>query len=181
MRKFFQYINRQPKAVRDNYALGIAITFTALVLMVWVVARPGGEALVVEVISADEASSPFSTLLKETKEKFSNVRDSFAESEQDGETNNTQSATLINNNPTNPEEMVLTEEDIEIARQNYEKSSSSENYLLDKSNLVEVMIATSSASTTTLPACSDIVINSASSGVGVSCLSSVKAATTTTR
>ena len=140
MQKFFQYIRRQPKSSRDNYALGIAVTFTALVLTVWVVARPAGENFVGVV--SDEAlnTSPFATLIKETKEKFAGVKDSV-QSESDS-----QAAALITAT-TSVSEMVLSEEDLEKARLDMELSASTSSVEeKPKGMYSEVLIGTTSAS-----------------------------------
>jgi hypothetical protein len=144
MQKFFQYIRRQPKSSRDNYAFGIAITFTALVLMVWVVARPSGENFVGVV--SDEAlnTSPFATLIKETKEKFAGVKDSVAQTVQ---SESDSQAAALTSATTSVGEIILNEEDLEKARLDMELSASTSKVEEKPKGIYsEVLIGTTSAS-----------------------------------
>jgi hypothetical protein len=126
MQKFFQYIRRQPKGVRDSYAMGFASVFTLLVLMVWVTAKPNNENIL-GVATEATSTSPFATLIKESKEMFAEAKNSVSETMQN--------------------EMVLSAEDLEIAKQNLEFSTSTNSASKAvKSMYTEVQIGTTSAS-----------------------------------
>ena len=139
MKKFFQYINKQPKSVRDNYALGIAAAFTSLVMVFWFLARPNGEVI---VLGNESESSPFSSLISATKDRFSELTKNNVETQID----NSQVANVINATTTSANEIVLTKEDIEKAKNDqakqFEVNSASNNQ-----TYTEVLIATTSSST----------------------------------
>ncbi len=168
MRKFFQYINRKPKAVRDNYAFGIAAMFTGVVLMFWVIAQPNVEMVVSET---DDVSSPFSTLIKETKEKFSQLG---SPNEQASGSDISQSASVINSSSTGAGELILNQEDIEKAQLDLEKVSET-NTSVVSDNYTEVMIGTTSASVSLSEEdCFDTGTSSSTS-----CFGSIKTSSTT--
>lgn len=116
MRKFFQKIRKKPKAVRDNYAFGIAASFTLVVMLIWVVAKPAGSFLESgDVATKDkEVNSPFSTLIKETKEQLASLKE--ATSKEGSETEATSTATTSAG-------MVLSQEDLNIAKTKLEQST----------------------------------------------------------
>jgi len=78
MQKIFQHIRRQPKSVRDNYALGIAGVFTFSILCLWLISKTGGEES--DNIAAPKAEVPFATLIKQTKEQFAALKATLTES-----------------------------------------------------------------------------------------------------
>jgi hypothetical protein len=78
MRRFFSHVLKQPKAVRNNYAMALAGTFTGLIALVWVVTKVGG-AGTLPVTAAENTAGGFATLLKETKEQAAAVQASFKE------------------------------------------------------------------------------------------------------
>ncbi len=110
MRKIFQHIRSQPKSVRDNYALGIAGSFTFVVMLLWVVALPS-EGLLDEPAVATEKITPFATLVAESKKKIAAIKDSL----NTATSTETQTATAVNAT-TSPENIILTETDIAVAQ-----------------------------------------------------------------
>lgn len=118
MRKFFQNIRKKPKAVRDNYAFGIAGSFTLVVVIIWVMARPtsglldGGN-----VANKDkEANSPFSTLIKESKAQLASLK--LAASKE-----NTLPESEATSTATSSPGMILNQEDLDIAKPKLEQST----------------------------------------------------------
>lgn len=165
MSKFFHYINKQPKQVRENYALGIASVFTMAVLLFWVASRfdiLSLNATEGEVSAMEESTSPFSTLLKESKEKFSSIKASLTQASKTTEDTNAQVAAVINSSSTNPSGLILSEENLEEARFNLENSTVTD-YLSERI-YSEVMIATTSASALNEESCFEI--STSSSGLG---------------
>ncbi len=142
MKKIFLYINKKPKSVRDNYALGIATAFTSLVLFIWLVASPGGVFKSNEEISVEKNSTtPFSTLISESKEKISQMKDSIS---QTSKVEDSQTASAANSSSSNPSGIILNDEDLELLRQNSEQ-----NRVIENKSYNEVMIATTTNSTET--------------------------------
>lgn len=78
MRRFFSHILRQPKAVRNNYAMALAGTFTGVIALVWVVTKVGGGGTL-PVTAAENTTGGFATLIKETKEQAAAVQGAFKE------------------------------------------------------------------------------------------------------
>ena len=111
MRKLFQHIRRQPKNVRDNYALGIAGSFTLVVALLWVVAFPS-EGLLDEPEITTEKLTPFATLLSESKKKMAAIKDAM----NTASTTDTQTAAAVTAT-SSPESIVLTESDIAVAQE----------------------------------------------------------------
>lgn len=68
----------QPKGVRNNYALGLAGTFTGIVALIWVVTKAGSVPLPVDAV--ENAPSAFSTLIKETKEQAAAAQNALRDS-----------------------------------------------------------------------------------------------------
>jgi hypothetical protein len=72
-------IRKKPKPVRDQYAFGIALAFTAILVGVWSLSLParftnlaGGKN------EANTSSAPFSNLVKQFKQGFGTAKDSVA-------------------------------------------------------------------------------------------------------
>ncbi len=139
MKKFFQYINKKPKSVRDNYALAIASLFTSIVMIFWVVAQTGSETL---ASKTEDSSTPFATLIKETKEKLFEMKANDVEVAVEGN----QVASVINSSSTSVDELVLDQEDIEKAKQDLERAQNSNSIDNTNTNFTEVMIGTTSVS-----------------------------------
>lgn len=116
MRNFFQHIRRQPKSVRDNYALGIAGSFTTIVVLLWVVAFPS-EGLLDAPEPEVEKLTPFATLISESKERIA----SFKNTLNSASSSDSQAAVVTASTSTAPESIVLSDTDIALA---VEKASS---------------------------------------------------------
>ena len=144
MRKFFQHIRRQPKSVRDNYALGIAGTFTSIVVLLWVVAFPAGGLLDAPEQQVEKLT-PFATLISESKQGLASIRESLnSASSSDSQAAVVTASTTI---ATTPENIVLTEADIALA---VEKASSTESGTSSPQTMeyMEVLIGTTTQSVT---------------------------------
>lgn len=144
MRKLFQHIRRQPKHIRDNYAFGVAASFTALVLVFWGVARVDNGLVDVNFVS-DESKAPFATLIKESKERFSALKGNIAsssESQTAGAINAGNSTTTESVNASN---IILSNEEIETVNAN-RATSSPANQPAAINEFIEVMIGTTTSS-----------------------------------
>lgn len=150
--KFLRNLQRKPKNVRQNYALAFASTFTGVVAVVWFMGMvtqssfSGGE-----VAEAGEATAPFANLFKQSKEQLANLKDSMQQDQVADSTGSTTEETNATN--TNPMNITLSQE--EIVSANDHQASSSYNYLSTSTNSFgnkpssrEVMIATTSSSST---------------------------------
>ncbi len=137
MRKIFQHIRRQPKNIRDNYALGIAGSFTFIVMLLWVVALPS-EGLLDEPEIAAEKLTPFATLVAESKKKIAAIKETL----NTASSTDSQSATVVTAT-TSPENIVLTETDIAVAQ---DKASSTATTTNPQPMYTEVMIGTTTDS-----------------------------------
>ena len=137
MRKILQKIYRQPKEVRDSYALALAGLFTAVVCVFWVMARlqtpvDGGS------IVKDNVS-PFSTLVKKTKEQFAGVM-AVVDEKSAVPVPPTATTTASVNAAT----LILSEENKDAVTTKASSTATSTQQLQPK----EVLIGTTSASTT---------------------------------
>jgi hypothetical protein len=138
MRKFFQYIRKKPKAVRDNYAFAIAGSFTFVVMIIWFVAQPdegmfsggGGD------LAAEVKNSPFSTFFKESKEQMASLKGIFSSEELIPEDDTSARATSSGS-------MMLSQDDLDIAKSKLEQSTTTS---LQPIIYQEVMIGTTSDS-----------------------------------
>lgn len=138
MRKIFQHIRRQPKSVRDNYALGVAGSFTFVVMLLWLVALPS-EGLLDEPEIATEKITPFATLMTESKKQFAALKAALnTASSTDTET------TAAVNATTSPENIVLTESDIAVAQD--KASTTAATSTNSEPAYIEVMIGTTTDS-----------------------------------
>jgi hypothetical protein len=137
MQNVFQHIRRQPKATRERYALAFASSFTLLVLGVWLVSKtnPG-----VGPVVDTEGSVPFATFLKETREQFAGLKDSFADATLD-----TQTATVVTGDTgvstTTAETLILSQDTVDLVNLNQATETSPVEY-------VEVQIGTTSSPVT---------------------------------
>lgn len=141
MRNFFQHIRRQPKAVRDNYALGIAGSFTSVVLLLWVVAFPDGGLLDAPEQEVEKLT-PFSTLLSQSKEKLAEIKASL------NSASSTDSlAAVVTTSTTTPENIILSDTDIALA---LDKASSTQSSTSTPTQIeyTEVLIGTTTESGT---------------------------------
>lgn len=122
MIRLFRHIRRQPKNVRDNYAVGIAASFTAIVFVFWGVAQMD-EGFSGNVLPKGEATSPFATLIKESKEHLANIKNSIGSSSD--KANQTAAVVeSVESSENDPTDLVLTPEDLEIANKNATTSES---------------------------------------------------------
>ncbi len=141
MRRLFQYIRRQPKTVRDNYALGFASSITGIVFLFWFVSLPGigSDAIATVNKSEDESPSPFATLIKQAKEQLASVRSGIANSTSTVATSTETVATTT---------IVLSEAEIEAIVKSLEENQVHEE-AATSAIAVPVLSATTSATGTT--------------------------------
>lgn len=75
----FRFVRQKPKAVRDRYALGIAVGFTVLIGGWWMVGM--GDRVSTEVIDVEtvEGSGVFSSFFDEVSGRFSEATEPLAD------------------------------------------------------------------------------------------------------
>ncbi|HMO82951.1 MAG TPA: hypothetical protein PKA42_02175, partial [Candidatus Paceibacterota bacterium] len=73
MKKFFKYLRRQPKNVRDNYALLFSGIFVLLVVSFWLPAQFGDKEVENVAEATENKEQPFGTLLKGIKDQFASA------------------------------------------------------------------------------------------------------------
>ncbi len=140
MRKIFQYIRRRPKHVRDNYAFGLASTFTFTVLMFWVMSFSGGEIQAQDGVVAQEKNIPFATLIKQSKEQLALLREAVSSATTTASENKTEASPTVV--ATNTSQLILSPEDIEKAQTDWEKGTTTS--FTSEKVYQEVIIATTS-------------------------------------
>jgi hypothetical protein len=138
MRSFFRHIRTQPKEVRDRYAFGIASVFTAVVLVIWAVARFDAPHTIVAEGTPEKGVTMFSTLFNKSKEQLASLKSALSASTtpQAGgdEVQGSADATTI----------VLTPE--EVAAASEKAASNTEATSTESFPYTEVLIGTTSVS-----------------------------------
>ncbi len=76
MRSFLRNIRSKPKAVRNQYALGISAVFTGLVALVWVVTGMSLDSQTRDDVESGERA-PFANLTEQIKEQWAAARGSM--------------------------------------------------------------------------------------------------------
>lgn len=81
IRILIKYLRRQPKAIRDNIALGMAGVFTAVVAVFLFYTAPNGFFASVEggKVTDEESSSVFSHFFSDIGSQFSSVKEAVTE------------------------------------------------------------------------------------------------------
>lgn len=78
LKRVIKNIRQQPKAVRDNIALGCAGIFTALITVIWLANMPARFTTTEDVLLSTEESSNFSNLFSNLKEQFAAAGESLS-------------------------------------------------------------------------------------------------------
>ncbi len=139
MKKFFQHLRRQPKSVRDNYALGFSAVFTLAVFLVWLVAFPGFNATSSAVaVEAESKQRPFATFLKQSKEQLGSLISAFGDSEE-------KKPEVDQAEPKASGGIILTDEDRQIVEKK-EQENKPETATTSEPSYSEVLIGTTTAS-----------------------------------
>ncbi len=84
LKSFIRKIRTKPKHVRDQYALGIAGTFTTLVALLWLFGAPGtslDDDLITNSYEVDE-KKPFGDFLDYAKDQIASVKESVPDIEE---------------------------------------------------------------------------------------------------
>lgn len=136
MRSFLRNIRSKPKSVRNQYALGISLTFTGLVAAAWLFTGMNlDEATVANVETND--TSPFGNLTNQIKEQWATARESLTE-----EATSTASTTVVED----PLSLTITPETkAELASTSAEWNASGTEAI--PAEFVVIQIATSSSAT----------------------------------
>lgn len=138
MRSLFRYIRQQPTHVRERYALGIAASFTGVVVLLWGVARFDAAPVIAPGRVAEEERTAFSTLIKNTKAQFAALQAALSSSSASTTTEVAPPA------PQDPTAIVLSPEEVAALAEKAASSSPTP----PPPSYTEVMIGTTSASTT---------------------------------
>ena len=138
MRSFLRNIRSKPKSVRNQYALGISLTFTGLVAAVWLFTGMNLDDNTVANVEKSDAS-PFGNLTKQIKEQWATARESLTE-----EATTTASTTIVED----PLNLTITSETkAELASTSLDWNASGTE--ATPAEFVVVQIATSSSATST--------------------------------
>ena len=141
MKKLFKYLRRQPKPVRDQYALLFSGVFILLVAAFWLPAQFGNNEPEKVVEVTEEKEFPFKTFLKTIKDQFASVvKTELTESEiiNQEESENTEVY------QGSVDDFVLPEEEVAALKQKLEETET--NLVIPESgSYQEVLIATTSA------------------------------------
>ena len=149
LRKFFNYIRRKPRTVRNRYAMGFATTFTGVLAIFWVTNSSTFDFTAKDISQNENKEvSTFSTITKQAKEQLANLRSSISE-----ETNDVNVDVVENENEEdqsvqiqqNPTAIVLSAEDLEIIDKKDQGTTSVATSSSANSSYREVIIATTSA------------------------------------
>jgi len=121
--RFFRYIRKQPKPVRERYAFSFASVFTGFVALVWFTNSSALDFSRSEIVQKEESSTPFSTIIKQSKEQFASLRNAFSdggveEGSNVGEIENTNGGVVTADDPT---KIILSKEDLDVMREQEKK------------------------------------------------------------
>ncbi|MCA9358468.1 hypothetical protein KC902_04370 [Candidatus Kaiserbacteria bacterium] len=76
IKRFLRHLRQQPKGVRDNIALGVAVSFTAVVVFGWMYSLPMKIADRMERLASGNEEKPgFTALFKGIKDQVAEVAD----------------------------------------------------------------------------------------------------------
>jgi len=138
MKNLFKYIRRQPKNIRNRYALTFSSVFVLLIIALWLPAQFSGDETKKVAEVTEQENLPFATLLKSIKDQFATARDSIVSEEYLPGQEKTEDLDTVG-------EFTLTSEEIIDLRRKLEETSN-ESFVPESSEYEVVLIATTSAS-----------------------------------
>lgn len=143
MKKLFRYLRRQPKPVRDQYALLFSGIFVFLVAALWLPAQFGNNDEAEKVVEVtEEKELPFKTLLKTIKDQFASVVSTeLGQSEKVDQTEIEKTKVYQGS----VDDFVLPEEEVAALKQKLEETET-DLTISEPGSYQEVLIATTSAS-----------------------------------
>lgn len=116
--RFIRYVRHQPRAVRNQYALGISATFTFIIACLWVITGLNAGLSGATVVAEEPSTAPFATLWRDIKEQSAAAWSAVAPK---GGATTTASSSLDGTLPpgmvADPSDLVLTTETVEAARE----------------------------------------------------------------
>ncbi len=137
--RLFRHVRRQSKTVRNNYALGIASTFTGIVALVWLMNNSHQSMIPSTDVALSKDNVPFSNLFKQAKEQFAAIKTASTSTEE--QINEAEAVSTSTN-------LILSQEDIELAKKS--QSLYYEGYsTTTSSNTILPGMATTTTTTTT--------------------------------
>ena len=107
LKKALRYIRQKPKEVRNQYALALAATFTALVVFVWLISGSSSLDRSNATLKAAEGNTPFSNLIKQAKDQFASSKAAITKAEEASSSASTTPGGL------NSKDMILSAETLE--------------------------------------------------------------------
>lgn len=155
LKKALRHIRQKPKAVRNQYALVLSATFTAVVFLIWLVSGTSSLNRPDSTIKVVEGNTPFSNLIKQAKDQFASSKAALTKAEQATSSADTTSSSSIAG------EMILSSETLEGIDEgswSASTSASSTNYGFATGNkakatsslqYIEVQIITTTTASTT--------------------------------
>lgn len=106
LKSVLRYVRRQPKPVRDRYALGVALSFTAIVGLMWLATLPDRFVAVQAVaVEGDSSAHPFSSLWGGLKDQVASLGDALGDVSAEF-TSTTTASTSASGIVLTPEELV---------------------------------------------------------------------------
>lgn len=123
--RLFRHVRRQSKTVRNNYALGIAGTFTSIVALVWLVNNSHQSMVSSTDVALDKENVPFSNLFKQAKEQFAAIKASSTSTEE--QIKETEAVSTSTNIILSPEDIELAKKSESLYYEGYSTTTSSVN------------------------------------------------------
>lgn len=153
--RFLRYIKRQPKIVRDQYAIAISAVFTGIVALVWffnsVWMQDGGNLQLNNV--AKENNVPFASLVNQLKEQWQGLTNSLPKNNADLSQTAAVAGSQASETTANPQKIILTTEEVTAINEQQKTASSTawqaSTSVDAKSNYQEVQIVTTSSTKAT--------------------------------
>lgn len=140
--RLFRHVRRQSKTVRNNYALGIAGTFTSIVALVWLMNNSHQSMVSSTDVALDKENVPFSNLFKQAKEQFAAIKASSTSTE-----DKIKEAEVVSTS-TN---IILSPEDIELAKKSQTLYYGGYSTTTSSSTATAGMIATTTTTSNSSP------------------------------
>jgi hypothetical protein len=109
LRSILLYMQRQPKAVRNQYAFAVSGLFTGIIALIWVFTQasvPAASSLATDA-NTDTERTPFSTLIEQSKKQFAAARSAFQDQDIGTSTESESVET-----PVNASTLILSDETI---------------------------------------------------------------------
>jgi hypothetical protein len=154
--RLFRHVRGQSKAVRNNYALGIASTFTGIVALVWLMNSSHQSMVPSTDVALNKENAPFSNIFKQAKEQFAAIKASSTSTEE--QIKETEAVSTSTNIILSPEDIELAKKSQSLYYEGYSTTTDSSTISSDTTKVTsnpsvtkyqEVQIATTSSNVKT--------------------------------